>query len=124
MSAKEIQEVVDREKPWFDLARMVLTALGFAIACFIGAKSLFEKKTSLFTFVLDILPLVGPIVFACFLIIRIVVLINRIVDIYVPQIYHGQESRITKAFGLLILFFVLYSANGLVTLVGAALSHQ
>ncbi|MER9695177.1 hypothetical protein NKJ16_24985 [Mesorhizobium sp. M0179] len=64
MVAKEIQAVLDREKPWFDLARMVLTALGFAIACFVGVKYAIEKHTSWFDLIVRLLPLVAPVCFA------------------------------------------------------------
>ncbi|PAQ07643.1 hypothetical protein CIT26_20170 [Mesorhizobium temperatum] len=103
---------------------MALTALGFAIASFVGAKYVVTTSQSAFDAIIRMLPLVGLIVFSVFLFIRIIVVVNRIVDIYFPRVQFGDSSALKKAFGFLILFFVLYSSSGIIALTGAALSHK
>jgi hypothetical protein len=123
VSAKEIQNILDREKPWFDLGRMSLTAVGFALASALGAKYVFAVGRSAFDVTIHMLPLVGPIIFSIFLFYRIIVVVNSIVDIYFPQVRFGNQSIFMKFLGFVTLFFVLYSTNGIISLFAAALNR-
>lgn len=126
MPAKEIQEVLDREKPWFDLARMVLTALGFAIACFVGVKHEIEIHQNWYDLTVRLMPLVAPVCFSVFLCLRIIVVVRRIGDTLLPPLAKSQRTmwHPVQILYIVALLLIALSANGIIYLAAAALSHQ
>ncbi|TPK62237.1 hypothetical protein FJ546_15885 [Mesorhizobium sp. B2-4-19] len=122
MVAQKIQAVLDKERPWFDLARMALTTVAFSVGTAVGVRYVIQRHGSTYLELsLYIFYLIGPVVFSIFLLIKMLYVLERIVQETFPSVNTNERPMYSRIVWAILMSIVTWSGTGLIYFIAGAM---